>query len=87
LLQSVCAAAQVVVHTPEEHTSLAWHLVPHAPQLVGSLCVWVHTPRQRSPPLGHWHWPAWQVVPPAQRTPQPPQFRPSVCWFTQPLVH
>jgi hypothetical protein len=64
LLQLVSPEPQLVVQTPAEQTWLAVHVVPQAPQFVGSLCVSVQTPLQRRPPLKQAQAPFWHVVPP-----------------------
>jgi hypothetical protein len=65
-LQSVSAGPESVphevVHTPAAQTvpvpPSAAHDFPHAPQLLGSLCVAVQTPLQRCPPLAQRQAPA-----------------------------
>jgi hypothetical protein len=42
-------------------------------------------PLQRVSPFRQAHTPFWQLVPPAQRIPQPPQLLSSLCVFTQAL--
>jgi hypothetical protein len=85
LLASVCVFTQapvhavrsslphMVAHAPVEHTWLVPHAVVHVPQCWGSLWVFVQTPLQRTPPLGHVHVPLAHVWPPVQTTPQAPQ--------------
>jgi hypothetical protein len=51
LLQFDRPAAHTVVQAPREQTCAEVHWRLHAPQLEGSPCVSVHTPRQRAPPL------------------------------------
>jgi hypothetical protein len=81
-VQFVRPPPQVVVHVPPLHTWLEVHLSPHPPQLSGSLCVSVQTPRQRVPLLKHAHAPLWHVVPPLHLSPHAPQFESSVCSST-----
>lgn len=47
-------------HTPAEHVWPAVHRTPHAPQLVGSVCGFTHTPEHVTIGLV-------QVLPPVQR--------------------
>jgi hypothetical protein len=76
------SVAHDVVHTPAAQTLPAppspVQTLPHVPQLFGSLWVVAHTPLHRCPPSEHWHVPFWQLVPPVQRTPHPPQLSLSV---------
>jgi hypothetical protein len=49
-----------------------------APQAFTQLPQWdasdaTHWPLQSSRPVGHWHWPSWQLRPPLQAVPQVPQ--------------
>lgn len=95
LLQSVSIAPesplQLTLHRPPLHTGvpeLAEQTLPHAPQLLGSLCTAVHAPPLHiKSPVGHAQRPAWQVVLFAQRVPQPPQLMLSVCSLTHTLPH
>jgi hypothetical protein len=95
LLQLVSIAPVSVVQStlqmPLRHTGVpdvAEHIVPHAPQLFGSLKIAVHAPPLHvSSPAGHAHWPMTQLRPFTQRVPQPPQFKPSVCSLTHTLPH
>src|SRR5579872_1743621 len=57
--------------------------MPHLPQLLGSELVLLQTPLQRTSPVGQVHWLEMQLVPPRQRTPQPPQLALSLRSSTQ----
>jgi hypothetical protein len=72
---------------PPEQTSPAAHLVVHAPQLFGSLCVAVQTPKQSVCPDGHWHAPPMHVWPLAQAFPHPPQLPGSLFVLTHAPLH
>jgi hypothetical protein len=52
-LQLVFGEEHVVPHCPPLQIAPAAvsHFTPQPPQLFGSLCVFVHTPRQSMPPL------------------------------------
>jgi hypothetical protein len=52
------------------------------PQFELLFCTSTHWPPQIRKPSGHWHFPAWQVIPPPQDVPQPPQFVLLVCRST-----
>jgi hypothetical protein len=43
----------MLAQTPVEHTWFVPHDVVQTPQCCGSLCVFVHTPLQSTPPFGH----------------------------------
>ena len=58
------------------------HLVPHEPQLLGSVFA-TQTLEQIMSPVGQVHVPLWQILPPVQACPQPPQLFASVLVFTQ----
>lgn len=46
----------------------------------------MHVPEQSVMPMGHWHEPATQEVPPEQALPQPPQWALSSCGLTHVLL-
>jgi hypothetical protein len=93
LLQFVSATPAALVphkrvHAPFEQTGVvAGHTLAHAPQLFGSLCVCVHTPLHRKPPLAQRHCPPWHAVPAAQRVPHEPQLVSLVVKSTHALPH
>src|SRR5262245_27691074 len=73
-LQLVSGGSQMSLHMPPEQTLPCAHIMPHTPQLVGSLLVSVHSPAQvtrgaRQSP----HTPALQPMPAGQALPQVPQ--------------
>lgn len=51
-------------------------------QLFLSVCRSVHAEPQYVCPVGHTHWPPWQLEPPIHALAQPPQFALSVCVLT-----
>ena len=67
-------------HTPSIHVSGDVQLVPHAPQLLPSVCKFAHVPEQLlSKGSGHRHTPPLHVCGEVQIVPQVPQLRPFVC--------
>lgn len=75
LPQVTSGAAQVVPHTPPEHTRPAGHAAPQAPQLALSVCRLVHMPPQlvRPAPQTGTHAPAVHPLPGGQARPHAPQ--------------
>jgi hypothetical protein len=67
------------------HTRPASHLWPQLPQFPALESVFTQTGGVPHSWLlaGHWHVPPWQMRPPVQATPQPPQFAESVLVSTQ----
>jgi hypothetical protein len=66
-------------------THAALQVVPHAPQLFGSVCSFTHAPLHTVSPLGHAQLPLWQVPPVSHVVPQAPQLFGSVCSSTHAL--
>jgi hypothetical protein len=64
--------AQLELQLPLLQTSLVWQMVVQFPQWVASEAT--QEPLQSSTPAWHRHWLLWQVRPPEQGMPQPPQF-------------
>jgi len=89
----VYPASQLKVHMPLLQLALAWlaplHILPHAPQLVGSLLRLTQAFTQFCVPAGQVevHLPAAQTWFAPQAMPQPPQFSGSISVFTQALPH
>lgn len=62
-----------LVHDPLSQTSPVPHLVPHVPQLFGSVAVSVHSPLQSACPAAHWQVPLVQLCPLTHVVPHAPQ--------------
>jgi hypothetical protein len=64
------------------------HVVPHAPQLVESVCVFVQMPPHAVVPPAHAaHDPPTHTCPRAQALPHMPQFAASLAVFTHSPLH
>lgn len=77
----ICPPSQLELQLLLLHTWLAWHIVAQLPQWVASEAT--QEPLHSSWPGWHWHWLFWQVLPPLQGMPQPPQLFMSEAVFTQ----
>jgi hypothetical protein len=88
LLRSVCRLRQAplqalrpplhcVVHDPPLHTSFTLQATGQDPQWLGFDDVSAQKPLQSVCPCEHWQVP-WQVLPPVQADPHPPQLAESV---------
>jgi hypothetical protein len=94
-LQAVSGGPESVVqsawHLPFAQKGLPFiteHVMPHPPQLFGSLWIAVHAPPLHSAsPGAQAHWLIWQVFDWLQCVPQPPQFKLSFCSSTQLIPH
>jgi len=92
LLQAVCPLEHVTgaAQVPEKQDCPVGHTLPHAPQLLLSVCTVVHELLQYSWPFAQLvHFPFQQYMPlaPEQYVPQLPQLLESVCVLTQELPH
>ena len=67
---------------PAVHSSPAAHAVPHAPQLLPSVCKSEHVPEQSVVFDGQMHAPPSQTAASGQVTPHSPQLSRSVCRST-----
>jgi hypothetical protein len=79
--------AQTLPHMPRVQTSSVLHIVPHAPQLVTSLCMSTHTPLQSVSPPEHEHELAEQFWLGSHIVPHMPQLFGSLRVSTQPPAH
>ena len=74
-------------HAPDAHVCPPPQVFPHAPQLLGSVCVSTHAEPHGVPPPGHEQAPFWQASAPLQTLPQAPQLFGSVCVSTHVEPH
>lgn len=77
----------VQLHLLALHSVPEGHTTPQEPQFLLSLVTSLQAPVHRVWPVGHWHWPAWQVSLPEQVTPHEPQFVASDCGLVVRLTH
>jgi hypothetical protein len=77
--------AHVEVHCPAVQTWLPVHAIEQLPQWVASDAT--QEPLHSSVPDAHLHWPLWQVWPPRQGMPQPPQLFESAVTSMQLPLH
>jgi hypothetical protein len=74
--QFVVGDVQVDVHEPALQACVAEQVVPHFPQLLGSVCSFTQTPLHDAVPLGHTQAPALHVWPVGHVLPHAPQLEP-----------
>jgi hypothetical protein len=78
----------VQTHAPALQERPPVQVVPHAPQLAGSVCTLVQVPPQETWPLvPHAQAPLAQICPVAQAMPQPPQLVTLASVSTQSAPH
>jgi hypothetical protein len=86
-LPQFSTSSTTFLHVPSQHWLPVGQVMRQSPHAAGSRVRSRHVPSQSVSPAGQTQTPLWQILPPVQTFPQPPQFWASVVRFVHVSAH